>query len=120
MALIQKGTRPIGRAKGTPNRTTSILQDALIIAAANAGGKKGLIGYLEYCAKKEAPSFLALLGKVIPLQVAAKHTGKVEMIHSSMSQKEAIELYASMLHANADDLKLIEHEPSPPLADKPK
>lgn len=111
MALIQKGTRPIGRAKGTPNKSTTLLKDALIIAATRAGGKEGLVGYLEYCAKREAPSFLALLSKVIPLQIAAKQTGKVEMIHGGMSQKEAIERYAAALHASADDLKLIEHQP---------
>jgi hypothetical protein len=59
-----------GRAKGTPNKTTALLKDALLMAADMAGGKEGLVGYLLKQAQENPQSFLPLLGKVLPLQVA--------------------------------------------------
>lgn len=59
-----------GRAKGTPNKTTALLKDAILQAATNAGGKKGLVGYLEAQATANPGPFMALLGKVLPMQIA--------------------------------------------------
>lgn len=59
-----------GRAKGTPNKTTALLKDAILQAAQNAGGKEGLVGYLEAQAKANPGPFMALLGKVLPMQIA--------------------------------------------------
>lgn len=59
-----------GRPKGSPNKTTAILKDALLIAADKAGGKEGIVGYLVKQARENPNSFLSILGKVIPLQVA--------------------------------------------------
>jgi|SRR3954470_12262000 hypothetical protein len=63
----------VGRAKGTPNKTTKLLKDATLKAAEKAGGKQGLIGFLEKQANKanNAP-FMALLAKVMPLQVTGE------------------------------------------------
>lgn len=58
-----------GRPKGTPNKTTALLKDAILKAAEQAGGKEGMIGYLKAQAKANPQSFLPLLGKVLPLQV---------------------------------------------------
>lgn len=58
-----------GRPKGAKNKTTSILKDAIIQAAKNAGGKDELVGYLEKQAKNNPAQFMTLLGKVLPLQV---------------------------------------------------
>jgi hypothetical protein len=68
---IGRGKAGPGRPKGLPNRTTALLKDALIVAATRAGGKGGLEAFLEMQAKKlnNAP-FLALLGKVLPLQLS--------------------------------------------------
>lgn len=63
-----------GRAKGTPNKTTSLLKDAILIAASNAGGKGGLVAYLEKQASDNAAPFMTLLGKVLPTQTT--HTGE--------------------------------------------
>jgi hypothetical protein len=41
-----------GRVKGVPNKTTALLKDAILRAAEGAGGKAGLIGYLQKQAKK--------------------------------------------------------------------
>ncbi|NNH67815.1 hypothetical protein [Rhizobium laguerreae] len=59
-----------GRAKGTPNKTTALLKDAILLAATKAGGKDGLVGYLEIQAAANPGPFMALLGKVLPMQIA--------------------------------------------------
>jgi len=59
-----------GRPRGMKNKTTKMLKDALLAAAAKAGGKAGMIGYLAEQAEKNPGPFMSLLGKVLPLQVA--------------------------------------------------
>jgi hypothetical protein len=46
-----------------------LLKDAILKAAEGAGGKEGLIGYLQTQAAKNPGPFMALLGKVLPMQV---------------------------------------------------
>ncbi|MDR9813101.1 hypothetical protein [Rhizobium hidalgonense] len=59
-----------GRAKGTPNKTTALLKDAILKAATEAGGADGLVGYLRIQATENPGPFMSLLGKVLPMQVA--------------------------------------------------
>lgn len=62
-----------GRAKGTPNKTTALLKDAILRAAEQAGskvGNDGLVSYLELQARENPGPFMALLGKVLPMQIA--------------------------------------------------
>ena len=59
-----------GRPKGGKNKITRLLKEAILEAAENAGGKAGIIGYLTEQAEKSPGPFMALLGKVLPLQVA--------------------------------------------------
>lgn len=60
-----------GRAKGTPNKTTALLKDAILTAAELAGGgKEGLVNYLKKQASDNPGPFMALLGKVLPLQIS--------------------------------------------------
>jgi hypothetical protein len=59
-----------GRKKGTPNKNTALLKDAILEAATLAGDKDGLVGYLKTQAKDNPGPFMALLGKVLPLQIA--------------------------------------------------
>lgn len=66
-----------GRAKGTPNKTTALLKDAILKAAEQAGGKAGLIGYLKTQAAENPGPFLALLGKVLPMQVTGADGGAI-------------------------------------------
>ena len=58
-----------GRQKGTPNKTTALLKDAILQAAERAGDKDGMIGYLERQAVENPGPFMSLLGKVLPMQV---------------------------------------------------
>ncbi len=69
-----------GRKKGTPNKTTKLLKDAILKAADKAGGKKGLVGYLETQAKENPGPFMALLGKVLPLQLAGDQDNPLQFI----------------------------------------
>lgn len=62
-----------GRAKGTPNKTTALLKEAIIKAAEATGedgkGKGSLTGYCKFLATSEPKAFAQLLGKVLPMQV---------------------------------------------------
>lgn len=71
-----------GRPKGTPNKTTALLKDAILQAAEQAGnevGSDGLISYLKAQAKAEPVSFMSLLGKVLPMQVSGDPDQPVKM-----------------------------------------
>lgn len=58
-----------GSRKGVPNKSTTLLKDAILQAATNAGGKAGLVGYLTTQAIKNPGPFMALVGKVLPMQL---------------------------------------------------
>jgi hypothetical protein len=63
-----------GRTKGTPNKTTAILKEAILLAAEAVGsnnkGKGKLVGYCRFLAWNEPKAFAGLLGRVLPLQIA--------------------------------------------------
>ena len=67
-----------GRAKGTPNKTTALLKDAILQAAkAAGGGEDGLVKYLTLQAMENPGPFMSLLGKVLPMQIADADGGKI-------------------------------------------
>lgn len=73
------GKRPgSGRKKGIPNKLSGMLKDAILDAAGKAGGSEGIIGYLQVQAKENPGPFMALLGKVLPMQVTGDDGGPVE------------------------------------------
>lgn len=63
-----------GRAKGTPNKTTALLKDAILKAATDAGDGD-MAAYLKQQAKENPGPFMALLGKVLPMQVTGEGGG---------------------------------------------
>lgn len=71
------GNRGKGRVKGVPNKTTALLKDAILKAAENAGGNGGMVGYLTLQAMENPGPFMALLGKVLPTQVADADGNKI-------------------------------------------
>jgi hypothetical protein len=79
-----------GRAKGTPNKTTALLKDAILQAATRAGGAGGLVAYLEVQAIQNPGPFMSLLGKVLPLQVTGPidDNGKVTAIEFRLIRPE--------------------------------
>lgn len=74
-----------GRQKGTPNKTTALLKDAILQAAERAGDKDGMIGYLERQAVENPGPFMSLLGKVLPMQVEG--TGDDGEINVTVTRK---------------------------------
>ena len=67
-----------GRPKGVPNKTTQLLKDAILLAAQNAGGPSGMVGYLETQARDNPGPFMSLLGKVLPMQITGADGGPIK------------------------------------------
>lgn len=63
-----------GRPKGSENKTTKALKEAILGAAEEHGfngeGEDGLQGYLRKVATEDIKAFSGLLGKVLPMTVA--------------------------------------------------
>ena len=72
-----------GRPKGSPNKTTALLKEAILGAATATGsdgqGKDGLMGYCGYLAKSEPKAFAQLLGKVLPMQITGEDGGPIKV-----------------------------------------
>lgn len=66
---IGKGKAGPGRPKGLPNKTTTALKEAILLAAEQAGGPGGTVAYLRQQAIDNPAAFMSLLGKVLPMQV---------------------------------------------------
>ena len=67
----------MGRRKGSLNKTTALMKDAIIQAAEAAGGSGGMVGYLTLQAMENPGPFMALMGKVLPMQIADANGGKL-------------------------------------------
>lgn len=65
----QKRPKTGGRQKGTPNKLTAPLKEAILLAAEGAH-KDGMVGYLQQQAKNNPSAFMVLLGKVLPTTLA--------------------------------------------------
>ena len=81
--LMAKGERKGGRKKGTPNKITRVLKEAILLAGEQAGdriGNEGLVSYLQQQASENPVAFMGLLGKVLPLQVAGSHEEPIKVV----------------------------------------
>src|SRR5215469_8802595 len=63
--------RSPGRPKGSANKVTVALKEAILQAGENVGGEKGLVGYLERLAVENSSAYAGLLAKILPHQLAA-------------------------------------------------
>lgn len=77
--MVGDGTPGPGRPKGVPNKTTALLKDAILQAAQAAGGAEGMAGYLTAQAEKNPNAFMALLGKVLPMQITGADGGPLQI-----------------------------------------
>ncbi len=79
------GIKTGGRTKGTPNKTSGLLKEAIILAAQEAGKKihpnddDGLVAYCRFLAMEEPKAFSTLLGRVLPMQVTGENGGAIEV-----------------------------------------
>ena len=64
--IFQPGERPIGRAKGTPNKITQSVREAV----ENAFNKLGGTEYLVHVGRTDPRTFCALLSKLLPTKLA--------------------------------------------------
>jgi Family of unknown function (DUF5681) len=62
---------PAGKPKGTPNKITVALKEAILAAGEAAGGEGGLTAYLTRLALKNSSAYSGLLAKVYPTTLAA-------------------------------------------------
>lgn len=74
---VNRGNAGKGRPKGARNKVTTAVKEA-IIAAAEAAHDEGMFGYLREQANANPTAFMALLGKVLPLQVSGEDGGPIE------------------------------------------
>jgi hypothetical protein len=95
MAKFQKGgKRPpnAGRKRGSINKTTSVLKQAVLLATEQTGdpskrGRGGLIGYLRFVAREYPKVFVpSLLARVLPLQVQVDT--QAEIIYRNVAEVE--------------------------------
>jgi hypothetical protein len=57
---------PAGKPKGTPNKITVALREAILAAGEAAGGEGGLTAYLTRLALENSSAYAGLLAKVLP------------------------------------------------------
>lgn len=79
LKIPKKGERFGGRQKGTPNKVTRELKEAIILAAENSvhSKSKDLVGYVTYLADKRPDVFASLLARLLPLQGKVQFEGTV-------------------------------------------
>ena len=93
-----------GRQRGTPNKATALLKDAVLQAAELAGDKAGMVGYLTTQAKINPTAFMSLLGRVLPMQLEG--AGDTTSLSLSVS-------YVAALEHNPSNLAVIDARPEP-------
>lgn len=70
------GPKTGGRKKGSKNKTTKALKDAILQAFDKVGG----MNYLVRVANEDPKTFCALLGKVLPMTVASDPDQPVKIV----------------------------------------
>jgi hypothetical protein len=85
-ATIGKGKPGPGRPAGVPNKTTALLKDAILKAATDAGNGD-MVEYLKLQAIENPGPFMALLGKVLPMQVTGEDGGAIQVVIQRFAQQ---------------------------------
>jgi hypothetical protein len=91
---LKKGRKKTGgRKKGTPNKVTTSLKDAIMNAFDIAGGEE----YLVEVAKQDHKTFCSLLGRVLPKEISTS-------IHSDLDSMSMEELEAELARLESGDV----------------
>lgn len=65
-----------GRQKGVPNKMTMQVKEMILAALEKAGG----VDYLAKQADENPGPFMALVGKVLPMQIAGEGDGPIQVV----------------------------------------
>jgi hypothetical protein len=85
----------MGRKKGSTNKITKALKEA-ILEAAEGAHPKGTVGYLKQQAQDNPVAFLSLIGKVLPMTIQGPNGGAVRTVTQ-------IEFIAPIISKQVDD-----------------
>jgi hypothetical protein len=77
-----------GRQKNTPNKVTTSLKEAILEAAKRAGNGD-IATYLQAQANSNPGPFMALLGKVLPMQVTGANDGPLQVVIQRYADDQA-------------------------------
>lgn len=75
MAKFKKGERKVGRAKGTPNKTTVAVKAALVEAFTELGGVPALVKW----ARTDLAEFYRIWSRLLPQEAKVTVDGKVTL-----------------------------------------
>ena len=78
-----------GRKKGTPNKYTRDIREALLQAANLAGTREGLVGYLRKQADDNPTAFMAMLRQAMPSMVEVSGAITLEALVLEAARRRA-------------------------------
>ncbi len=78
------GNRGLGRRKGSPNKLPKAVKEMICEALEAVGG----IDYLKRQAQENPTAFLALIGKLIPVELAGKATVTYKLVNAIPEERE--------------------------------
>jgi hypothetical protein len=88
---FKKGDPKIaGRAKGTKNKVTVQMKEAILMAAELEGsdrkGTGGLVGFMRKLSRRNVVVYGRLLEKLLPYQLTGKDGSPMQVVHSTREQ----------------------------------
>jgi hypothetical protein len=78
-----------GRVKGSQNKFTTTLKDAILASFDRVGG----VDYLEKQARENPQAYMSLLAKVLPMQITGPNNGPIMLITGVIRSDEEAELF---------------------------
>lgn len=123
LKIPKKGQRFGGSQKGTQNKVTRELKEAVILAAELSKHSKthDLVGYLKFLADSRPETFTTLLGRMLPIQGKMTVEANVNVIkakpETEMTQDEMIEYWAKLraLPTSTKPLVIVDNDTGEPL-----
>lgn len=88
---FQKGrAKEGGREKGTKNKVTVQMKEAILMAAELEGsdrkGRGGLVGFMRKLSRRNVVVYGRLLEKLLPYQLTGKDGSPMQVVHSTREQ----------------------------------
>lgn len=90
-----------GRQKGTPNKDTALIRDMITQALFMVGGT----AYLARQAEENPSAFLGLVGKVLPMQLAAETDGPITVKIVSFADVEIEQKKPMVIDHDAEEVR---------------